>query len=225
MVLRPLLVFSTLATVLLTLPILAIHSQPIDYRDLSAFLTAPANCAAPCFMGIKPGVTSVGATMNILRAHTWVRDIRVDAYGENAASAFGYAEINWDWSGQHPALIDATQPGRISFLWDRESQNNLGSINAATIETITIQTTIHMDRARLWYGTPDSGQVSERPNQQIAYASGYHFSSPPGMIQLSAQLPCPADWLSYWNARAKIEMTVYLATTATVSPSNLIDAC
>lgn len=217
--------FITLTSALLMLPMLLIRAQPVDNSDLSGFLATPDNCAAPCFIGIKPGVTRVGETLQILRSHNWISDIRVDAFGEHVSSSFGYAEINWDWSGQQPGLIDATQPGRISFLWDRESQRNLESVDDATIETITIHTTIRIERARLWYGAPDSGQISERSNQEIAFVTGYHFGNPPGMIQLSTLLPCPANWLGYWNARAKIEMTVYLASTTTVLPETLIDSC
>jgi len=223
--LRCLLIFITLTTALLTLPILLIRAQPVDNSDLDDFLRGSDDCAAPCFMSIKPGVTRVGEAMDILRAHPWVGKISVDAFGEHTSSAFGYGEISWDWSGQQPTVIDTMQPGRSSFLWDRESQRNLDSINEAVIETLTIHTYIRIARARRWYGAPDSGQLSERPNQQLAYVSGYHFGNPPGMIQLSALLTCPTNWLSYWNARTRIEMTVYLSSQATVSPTNVVDSC
>lgn len=41
--------------------LLLIHAQPYDDSQLRAFLTPPEGCPAPCFMGIRPGITTVRA--------------------------------------------------------------------------------------------------------------------------------------------------------------------
>ncbi len=52
---------------LFLLPVLLIRAQPYDDGGLRAFLTPPEDCPAPCFMGIRPGVTTTEEALEILK--------------------------------------------------------------------------------------------------------------------------------------------------------------
>ncbi len=61
-----------LLSVVFLLPVLLIRAQPYDDSDLRAFLTPPEDCPAPCFMDIRPGMTTAEEAVSILDAHPWV---------------------------------------------------------------------------------------------------------------------------------------------------------
>src|SRR5688572_3629883 len=88
--------FALALTTLFTGLLGAIHLQPYDDSDVRAFVAPPQDCAAPCFMGIRPGETTVGEAVDILWAHPWVDQVR------EFTSARGQRTIFWTWSGQQP---------------------------------------------------------------------------------------------------------------------------
>ena len=53
---------------LITALLMFVHQQPDQLSDLQDFLLPPADCAVPCFLGIRPGVTSLVAAIEALRA-------------------------------------------------------------------------------------------------------------------------------------------------------------
>ncbi len=71
LVLKPALLF----TLLFAACIGIIRAQPYDDSELRAFLTPPSGCAMPCFMGIRPGVTTADEAIAILEAHEWVSNV------------------------------------------------------------------------------------------------------------------------------------------------------
>jgi len=77
-----------------------IRSQPYDDSQLRAFLTPPDGCPAPCFMGIRPGVTTADEAIAILENHHWVGNITI-----NRNHAQHIRSIEWRWSGQKPSLL------------------------------------------------------------------------------------------------------------------------
>jgi hypothetical protein len=71
----PLLIFASLLTPLFVLCIGLIRAQPHNDGELHAFLTPPDDCPMPCFMGIRPGVTTYEEAVAILEAHEWIRAV------------------------------------------------------------------------------------------------------------------------------------------------------
>jgi hypothetical protein len=66
-----------------------IHTQFYDDTEVRDLLLPPATCPAPCFMGIRPGVTTYDEAVEILEAHSWVE--RIESYGDALASCNGQA--------------------------------------------------------------------------------------------------------------------------------------
>jgi hypothetical protein len=42
-----------------------VRARPYDDPEMRGFLTPPQGCAAPCFLGVQPGVTSVDDAITI----------------------------------------------------------------------------------------------------------------------------------------------------------------
>lgn len=86
---------------LFTIPILLIHARPYNDTELRDFLTPPEGCTAPCFMGIKPGVTTVDEAIEILQAHEWVAEVASTAFNR-----LGMQRIEWRWRGDVSPLLE-----------------------------------------------------------------------------------------------------------------------
>ncbi len=56
---------------LFTLVLILIRAQPYDDHELRQLLL-PEGCPAPCFMGIRPGVTTKDEAMKLLQKNKWV---------------------------------------------------------------------------------------------------------------------------------------------------------
>src|SRR5690349_20269941 len=89
---------------LITVALLLIHAQPYDDHDLREILL-PEGCPAPCFMGIRPGVTTADEAAAILKSSKWIGKL-VDAGGYSLE----LRDLSWDWSDRKPTWIeDATR--------------------------------------------------------------------------------------------------------------------
>jgi hypothetical protein len=124
-------------TLLFALCIALIRAQPYDDSELRAFLTPPEGCPAPCFIGIRPGVTTVEEAVAILEAHEWVEDVNVNEIG-----------VLWNWNNRQPTFLLMNQ----------------AAFDAALTFTYGIVTSVHIITsirfADLWnlIGTPEQGQ-------------------------------------------------------------------
>ncbi len=71
---------------------------PLTHRGaLLELLTPPEGCEAPCFMGVRPGETTIEEALAILEAHEWVEE------GSVVHEYSAYA--SWEWSGSQPEAI------------------------------------------------------------------------------------------------------------------------
>ncbi len=87
-----------LPLVLFATVMLLIRVQPYDSADLHAVLI-PADCQMPCFMGIRPGVTTDAEAVKRLQASGWAQSI-------TRLTNSDYDLIQWGWNGKQPAWID-----------------------------------------------------------------------------------------------------------------------
>jgi hypothetical protein len=121
---------------LLTAVLLLIHSQPYDDHGLNDLLK-PADCSAPCFMGIQPGVTTQDEAIKLLQASAWVKHVETQTLN----NMVGY--ITWTWSDQKPSWIDGREQGEI------RAANQV-------VSNIMIYSDIPLGNTRLALGVPDA---------------------------------------------------------------------
>lgn len=136
--------------VLFGVAVMLIRAQPHDDRELREFLTPPDGCEAPCFMGIRPGVTTVEEAIAILENHEWV-----ESYTYETAEFPLYVSVRW--SGKQHYLIDPDSwavlfikpgsPDRVVLISIRVNYNiaagnfslSLGKPSSIHIEPIFIE--------------------------------------------------------------------------------------
>lgn len=141
-----------LLTVLLALPIFAIRAQPYDDSELRAFLAPPTGCPAPCFMGIRPGVTTV-------------RDARMRLEAEpSLANTVGInTPRGLRFRANHPHSLIADSI--FSYL---ETDNNV-------IQWLRVHTNISLGDVWVTYGPPDWGvRTYTMDSSLIYYTIGYN---------------------------------------------------
>lgn len=213
---RLLLIPTMFVAALLTVAVGMIRAWPVDNSDLSDFLLGTDDCPALCFLGIYPGRTTVEQALDQLRTHEWVGSAQLNASGR------GYGDIRWQWSGQQSAFIDTTRPARITFYWDDEDPDG-PRLNDSIIETLTIYTDIRMYRLQAWFGLPDNGTSAFRNDENLGYAATYNVDY--GMVDISTVMTCPAQLLSYWEARARITLSIGRSSSPFVPPNDATRMC
>jgi hypothetical protein len=97
---RLLLKLGSVFALLFAFCIALIRAQPYDDSELRAFLTPPEGCPVPCFMGIRPGVTTVDEAVAILEAGGWVDEIHF------SSSNSEWAEFTWNGRQTFPVIND-----------------------------------------------------------------------------------------------------------------------
>lgn len=98
-------------TILFTAILLIIHAQPYDDHELRQLLL-PEGCPAPCFMGIRPGVTSMKEAVRLLRSNDWVRDLQPFNFCNASHCKVKAYEIIW--SDKAPSWLSRLVPAEIT---------------------------------------------------------------------------------------------------------------
>ncbi len=146
-----------LPTIFLTTLLLIIRAQPYDDRELRELLF-PADCLAPCFMGIQPGVTTVEEAVKALEASKWVSAI------DNGVVDRETGAIYWEWSADKPRWISTDSKGKI---W----------VVAYVVETITIFSDIRLGETQLVLGQPEGELIDpsqDRSRRSALYLAYYN---------------------------------------------------
>lgn len=156
---------------LLTALVVLIRAQPYDDAELRAFLTPPDGCPMPCFMSIRPGVTTADEAVAILEVHEWVGHMKV--YIDRTGHIY---LLQWSWSGAQPPLIDGSKLAYISVRQD-------------TVRSLTAETRIAFGDLWLALGKPDIGRMGSTGGQPpfLIQSAGYRGSS----LGVQSMIPCP----------------------------------
>ena len=85
-------------TLIFTAIIGLIRAQPYDDSQLRTFFAPPDGCPPPCFMGIRPGVTTVNQAIAILQTQKWVNAESIVVFKVNDNES----GIAWVWNGRQP---------------------------------------------------------------------------------------------------------------------------
>jgi hypothetical protein len=122
--------------------IVLIQAQLYDDGQLRAFLLPPEDCPIPCFMGIRPGVTTVDEAVAILETHQWVESLHV----LEATDGRGVYAIAAEWSSIPRDLID-------------NSENLWMGVEDEIIQRIVVYTRIPLGDIVLSLGSPQFGGI------------------------------------------------------------------
>ena len=127
--LLPLALFSTV--------LLLIHAQPYDDHELRQLLL-PEGCPAPCFMGIRPGVTKTSEMLQILKASGWVDKIEEGDFGDF------YGGI--DWNGKQPLIWQINAP-EVEIYANRDFPNG-------KVKAFLVSSTLSLSSFWITFGKP-----------------------------------------------------------------------
>lgn len=145
-------------TLLLALPIALIRAQPYADGGLHESLTSPQGCLAPCFMGIRPGVTPLEEALLILDDHEWVAALAGE-YSGYLPGAMTYdlprllPVIDWAWNMNRPTWIDSQKKSSVA-------------LTGSHVAAITVHTQVPLGDMLLIFGPPDRTLLARRGTDQ-----------------------------------------------------------
>lgn len=164
----PMIVFTSL--------LLLIHIQPYDDSEYRAVLL-PDGCPAPCFMGIRPGVTTVSEMQRILRTSGWISEIRMAPY----ARWMGVI-----WNEQAPAW----------FSNDNGGVGLLVAVKGRMVEEVHLTTNLPLAAVQLLLGKPSlkyvnvfRGMNGSQFTPMLNYAAAY----PTRAMQVAVSEQCDGN--------------------------------
>jgi hypothetical protein len=188
-----------------------IRLQPFDNTKFRAVLM-PDDCASPCFMGIQPGVTTLRETLVALERHPWATNI------ENETTITGYRIIMWDWSGEQPPWIDATQKGYIGLMNDRPDSR---------VQVLRMSIFVPLGHVWLLHGRPDTTHwelTAFNHPKAINHRLIYQYDH--ADFSASTVLDCPLQPRDYWGQSSlHVEIAVRIQGGYEMSLGNLVRRC
>ncbi len=172
---------------LFTLFILLIYAPPDDDHELRALLM-PEDCEMPCFMGIRPGVTTVDEALKLLRENQWVdaESVRDDS-----------GVIRWVWSKEAPTLLDRRAYTHQEYLVFYDN----------VIETMVIATRVKLGEFWLLRGKPSVYGVVTLPNPLDSPRTKEIFGLyDDRRFTVWGYVECPY-FINFWNTEIRIELS------------------
>jgi len=141
---------------LFTLMVIVIRAQPYDDYELRQ-LMLPHGCPAPCFMGIRPGVTRVDQALKILGENKWVEEAKLN---------HGVILINWNENA--PSWLENRGGKYIGSL--------IRLAPTARVSEFQIDTSLTLGQVQLIWGRPTfqfASPVSEEGYVYMFYSAIY----------------------------------------------------
>jgi len=163
--------------------------RPYDSNDLRGLLPMPNNddCPAPCWRGIRPGITTLEEAAAILYSDTWVQDVFMSP-----------TLVSWAWTGAQPALVDGDHHG---VLWARNG----------VVRQVKISLNVTFGEVWLLLDQPQQGDIQlsgatiSRPTiYRAAHLAVYAY--PGGVLQTNSVLTCPLNPGAFWNAPVELRL-------------------
>lgn len=177
-----------------------IRAQPYEDDTLQELLL-PDGCPAPCFMGIRPGVTSADLAALVLRSHRWIEQVE--------ASEFA---IVWQWNGQQPSFLYNTVSVRAG------SFGGVILLSEQTVRSIRLSSRISLGDLHLTLGRPNSiDSLSISFGDYIKLIVPY----PEYALTVEISIQCPVDGGNYWLGTGYIEWSVQRRSFATTASTHL----
>jgi hypothetical protein len=170
-------------------------------RLLREFLQPPPGCEMPCWIGIRPGETTIDHAVELLEAHPWIEHVSRD-------DTPLYTYVYWRWNGQQPDFAFNDSARMPAYLW---ANNNAQGI----VQYIALPTRIPYADIWLMLGKPELGAymvsdtrgaatLADRPNTR--HVAAYFDSS----VVVDSSVFCPTRSNAFWQAGVSI--TYYSAS-------------
>ena len=155
--------------------------------DLRALLTASQNCAAPCWNGIQPGVTTIDEAVAFLAADRTIADYQLTP-----------GKLSWWWNGDQIAALDSSGRafhGRMEYAIANGEDR---------ISSIVLDTTIPLGDVQLTLGSPDSITLHTVRPQDASQRSGVIYVAHYDALAVFTLLDCPLSVDDFWRSSAYI---------------------
>lgn len=178
--------------------IMVIHAQPYDDSDLRALLVAP-DCQIPCFMGIRPGITTLDEAAGLLKSSGWVYRL-IDRRN--------LGMFSWTWNGTQPAFIDGSQKA-----WLQPDPLHPTVVNSINIPTVTSIGKISLILGKLYAYRMQFFAGGVMPQTGILAYYSINYSNYP--ISANGTVDCPLRWINFWTSTAIITYRVNAAQSET----------
>ncbi len=187
---RPFLLVIPCLLIIFTGMVLFIQARPYDDSQLRELLM-PDDCDAPCFMGIRPGVTTADAALEILKTHPWVASYEIL---HEPPSSPPYV-VYWEWNGQQPAFLREDARPQMILTYDRVQM----------VESVLVDTTIPVGYAYLMLGTADGTYSGRSVTLRNSVLINALFDDP--LVLIYTTIPCPVSYSKFWNAPMSLELS------------------
>lgn len=153
--------------------------------SLAELTTPPEDCEAPCWHGIRPGLTTLDEAVALLEAQSDVESVRVSA-----------GKISWWWTGEQNPIYDANGrafDGRIETVFV-EGETRVSSIVLNTTKPLGDYATALGDPDNITLYTVHPENNSQR--EGIVYVAHYE------QFELSVfnLLTCPMSVDDFWHS-------------------------
>ena len=172
---------------LFTIVLFLIRAQPYDVHELRELLL-PVGCPAPCFMGIRPGMTTVDEAIGILKEHKWVEQVTV---GEHA--------VVWLWNGVQPEFLYNALFGTAGPF------GGVLLISGETVRSVTLYSQFLPGDLYLALGQPN-------PINNVSVTSGdyVHLTAPyeSSVFTAATLIRCSVGGAAYWRSSENIIQSV-----------------
>ena len=174
-------------TILFMSILLVIRAQSYDDHELRELLL-PEGCPAPCFMGIRPNITTRDEAINLLSASGWVEmgDSTSPIENDNFP-------LTLKWNGKQTRFLNAEEGFGLQIIFQRAAPQTVVQI------AFNLNTSVTIGEVYLLLGKPTMyAQTSLFLPQQGYIMSVTHQFIPQG-IETRTITSCPLSFGSYWH--------------------------
>ncbi|MBI1279513.1 MAG: hypothetical protein GC179_15390 [Anaerolineaceae bacterium] len=199
LLLLPIIVVCALLSTAITL----IRAQTYDDQTIRDILL-PADCAPPCFMGIRPGLTRAKEAYALLTANPWVGDIssHIDAGCCTIA-------LNWKWNGKQPVVLEGGE-NTIYLAFNPTTGEQI-------VQDIALHTHILAGDAVLLLGGWPAHESGALQGLNKAFVEAFYSQQ---RMHLTATVPCPLAYWRLWQAPITMAMSKNSRGISGMKPMN-----
>jgi hypothetical protein len=175
--------------------VLLIRAQPNDDHVFRQALM-PGGCLAPCFMGIRPGVTTSKDALTLLKTHSWIAAV-------NTIDSEKPDQIWWTWNQNAPDILKSA-PISPTFPINGEVHSN-----SELVSSIRFRPNLTLGDIVLAMGLPPASQfvfggIILIPNRSVPAIITLEYEKDGFWATGTAKCPYTAN---LWDIPAQLTIT------------------